>query len=152
MTKFLLGLLIVSASVVCFPAFAAPEAGNGLITQASKYNFAETISKIEAIFKSKGVTVFAKIDHAVEAEKVGLKMRPTQVLIFGNPKGGTPVMLATPSAAIDLPLKALIAEDEMGKVSVTFNSPAYLQGRHGIKDDLVKNISTAAVLIDLALQ
>lgn len=144
MKKFLLILLCVSV-----PVFAAD---NGLITKQSKYGFAETVSKIEMVLKLKGVSLFAKIDHSGEAEKAGLKMRPTQLLIFGNPKGGTPVMLASPSAAIDLPLKALVAEDDNGKVTVTFNNPAYLQTRHGVKDDLVKNISAAGLLIDLALE
>ena len=144
MKKFLLILLCV-----CSPAFSAD---NGLITKPSKYSFAETVSKIETVIKAKGLVLFAKIDHSGEAEKIGIKMRPTQLLIFGNPKGGTPIMLATPTTAIDLPLKALIAEDDAGKVSVTFNSPEYLQARHGIKDDLIKNISAAGMLIDLALQ
>lgn len=144
MKKFLLILLCVSV-----PVFAAD---NGLITKQSKYGFAETVSKIEMVLKLKGVSLFAKIDHSGEAEKAGLKMRPTQLLIFGNPKGGTPVMLASPSAAIDLPLKALVAEDDNGKVTVTFNNPAYLQTRHGVKDDLLKNISAAGLLIDLALE
>ena len=144
MKKFLLVLLCVSV-----PVFAAD---NGLITKQSKYGFTETVSKIEMVLKLKGVSLFAKIDHSGEAEKAGLKMRPTQLLIFGNPKGGTPVMLASPSAAIDLPLKALVAEDDNGKVTVTFNNPAYLQTRHGVKDDLLKNISAAELLIDLALE
>ena len=144
MKKFLLILLCVSV-----PVFAAD---NGLITKQSKYGFAETVAKIEMVLKLKGVSLFAKIDHSGEAEKAGLKMRPTQLLIFGNPKGGTPVMLASPSAAIDLPLKALVAEDDNGKVTVTFNNPAYLQTRHGVKDDLLKNISAAGLLIDLALE
>ena len=79
-------------------------------------------------------------------------MRPTQLIIFGNPKAGTPVMLASPTMAIDLPLKVLIAEDDTGKVFVTFNSPAYLQTRHGVKDDLLKNISAVATLVDSALK
>ena len=144
MNKFLLLLALVSA-----PIFAAD---NGLVSQPSPYNFSETVSKFEAVLKSKSLVVFAKIDHSGEAEKVGLKMRPTQLLIFGNPKAGTPVMLASPTMAIDLPLKVLIAEDDSGKVSVTFNSPAYLQARHGVKDDLLKNISAVATLVDLALK
>ncbi len=144
MNKFLLLLLFVSA-----PIFAAD---NGLVSQPSPYTFSETVSKFEAVLKSKGLIVFAKVDHSGEAEKVGIKMRPTQLIIFGNPKAGTPVMLASPTMAIDLPLKVLIAEDDSGKVLVTFNSPAYLQTRHGVKDDLLKNISAAATLVDLALK
>ena len=144
MNKFLLLLLLVSA-----PIFAAD---SGLVTQPSRYTFSETVSKVEAVLKSKGLIVFAKVDHSGEAEKIGLKMRPTQLIIFGNPKAGTPVMLASPTLAIDLPLKVLIAEDDSGKVSVTFNSPAYLQARHNVKDDLLKNISATATLVDLALK
>ena len=144
MKKFMLMLLCF-----CSPAFAVD---SGLVTKPSRHNVTDTVAKIEAVLKAKGLILFAKIDHSGEAEKAGLKMRPTQLLIFGNPKAGTLVMNASPTAAIDLPLKALVAEDENGKVSVTFNNPAYLQARHGIKDDLVKNISGAAPLIDLALE
>ena len=146
MKKFMLMLL-------CFHTSASVLAADpGLVIKSSRYSFADTISKIENVLKAKGLVLFAKIDHSGEAAKAGLKMRPTQLLIFGNPKAGTLVMNASPTAAIDLPLKALVAEDENGKVSVTINSPAYLQARHGIKDDLVKNISGAAPLIDLALE
>jgi uncharacterized protein (DUF302 family) len=98
------------------------------------------------------VQVFALVDHSGEAEKVGMKMRPTKVLIFGSPKAGTPLMLAAPSVAIDFPLKALISEDANGKVSVTYNSPEYLQQRHGIPDDLVKNIAGVGALVAKAVE
>src|SRR5277367_1989167 len=101
--------------------------GNGLVLIASHYSLEETVRRLEAAFAEKGLQVFAVIDHSGEAEKVGLKMRPTKVVIFGSPKGGTPLMVAAPSLAIDLPLKALVAEDAGGKVSVTYNSPEYLQ-------------------------
>ena len=81
------------------------------------------------------------VDHSGEAEKVRIKMRPTKLLIFGNPKGGTPVMLAAPSSAIDLPLKILIREDSEGKVWVSYNSPRYLQERHGLPQVLLQNIA-----------
>lgn len=144
MKKFMLMLLCF-----CSPVFAADP---GLVTKPSRYSVTDTVAKIENVLKVKGLVLFAKIDHSGEAEKAGLKMRPTQLLIFGNPKAGTLVMNASPTAAIDLPLKALVAEDENGKVSVTFNNPAYLQARHGIKEELVKNISGVAPLIDLALE
>ena len=96
--------------------------------------------------------IFAVIDHSGEAEKVGLKMRPTKVVIFGSPKGGTPLMVAAPTLAIDLPLKALVAEDENGKVWVTYNSPEYLQQRHGVPEDLIKNIAGAGTLIAKAVE
>ena len=92
----------------------------------------ETVDKLKTILKSKGVTLFALVDHSGEAEKVGLKMPPTKLLIFGNPKGGTPLMLAAPSAALDLPLKILVAEDPQGKVWISYNSPEYLKERHGL--------------------
>ena len=96
--------------------------------------------KLQAILQAKGIAVFALIDHSGEAEKVGMKMRPTKLLIFGNPKGGTPLMLAAPSIAIDLPLKILIWEDDQGKVWVSYNSPEYLAERHGLPQHLAQNI------------
>lgn len=96
--------------------------------------------------------IFAVIDHSGEAEKVGLKMRPTKVIIFGSPKGGTPLMVAAPSLAIDLPLKALVAEGADGKVSVTYNDPEYLQQRHGVPAELIKNIAGAGALIAKAVE
>jgi uncharacterized protein (DUF302 family) len=92
------------------------------------------------------VTLFALIDHSGEAEKVGMKMPPTKLLIFGSPKAGTPLMLAAPSAAIDLPLKILVAEDAQGKVWISYNSPEYLKERHGLPDNLVPNIAVVQVL------
>src|SRR5271170_8048826 len=111
----------------------------GFVSKPSKYSVPETISRLSAILKAKGIAIFALVDHSGEAEKAGLKMRPTQLLIFGNPKGGTPLMLAAPSVAIDLPLKALVWQDEGGKVWLSFNSPDYLQQRHGFPIELEKN-------------
>ena len=125
---------------------------NGLIQVASHYSVEETVSRLEAAFGAKGMKVFAMIDHSGEAEKAGLKMRPTKVLIFGSPKGGTPLMVAAPSLAIDLPLKALVAEDAAGKVSVTYNSPEYLQQRHGVPGELIKNLAGAGALIAKAVE
>ncbi len=99
-----------------------------------------------------GVQVFALIDHSGEAGKVGMKMRPTKLLIFGNPKGGTPLMIAAPSLAIDLPLKALVSEDEDGKLWVSYNSPEYLQQRHGVPQDLIKNIAVVGTLVAKAVE
>ena len=96
---------------------------NGLVAVASHYSVEETVNRLKAAFAEKGMQIFAVIDHSSEAEKVGLTMRPTKVVIFGSPKGGTPLMVASPSLAIDLPLKALVAEDAEGKVSVTYNDP-----------------------------
>ena len=105
--------------------------GTGLTRIASRYSLDDTMRTLQEVFSEKGLQVFAVIDHSGEAEKVGLEMPPTKVLIFGSPKAGTPLMLAAPSLAIDLPLKALVAEDAEGKVSVTYNDPEYLRARHG---------------------
>jgi uncharacterized protein (DUF302 family) len=121
----------------------APIADNGIINKASKYSVDETVEKLKGILQEKGVTLFALVDHSGEAEKAGLKMRPTKLLIFGNPKGGTPVMVTAPSAAIDLPLKILVWEDAAGKVWASYNSPSYLQQRHGIAQELLPNIAVA---------
>ena len=127
------------------------EAADGLISKASKNSVAETTQLFAALLKSKGITLFATIDHSGEAEKVGMKMPPTKLLIFGNPKGGTPVMLASPTIAIDLPLKVLVWEDEQGKVWVSFNDSAYLQKRHHVPDALVKNVGVVEALVDQVL-
>jgi uncharacterized protein (DUF302 family) len=114
---------------------------NGIIDILSNYSVDETVEKLKGILQAKGVTLFALIDHSGEAQKVGMKMRPTKLLIFGNPKGGTPVMLAAPRSAIDLPLKILIWEDAQGKVWLTYNSPVYLQERHNLSPELLHNIA-----------
>jgi uncharacterized protein (DUF302 family) len=126
--------------------------GNGLLQVASRYTVDETVRRLESVLAERGVRVFAFVDHSGEAEKVGMKMRPTKLLIFGNPKGGTPVMVAAPSVAIDLPLKALVSEDEAGKVWVSYNSPEYLQQRHGVPEDLTKNIAVVGALVAKAVE
>ena len=98
------------------------------------------------------MTVFALVDHSGEAEKAGLTMRPTQLLIFGSPKGGTPLMVAAPRLAIDLPLKALAWQDEAGQVWLSYNSPEYLQQRHGFPAELMKNIAGIAGLVQRAVE
>jgi uncharacterized protein (DUF302 family) len=107
---------------------------------------------VQELLESKGVKVFTVIDHSGEAAKVGLEMRPTKVAIFGSPKGGTPLMLASPSVAIDLPLKALIAEDDAGKVWISWNDAAYLRARHGFPEDLMKNIEPVSGLLRKAAE
>ena len=126
--------------------------GNGLLQVASPYTVDETVNRLESVLAERGVQVFAVVDHSGEAEKVGMKMRPTKLVIFGNPKGGTPVMLAAPTLAIDLPLKALVWEDKNGKVWVSYNSPEYLQQRHGVPEDLIKNIAVAGALVAKAVE
>jgi uncharacterized protein (DUF302 family) len=128
------------------------EQGSGLTRVASRYSVDETMLRLEAAFAEKGLQVFAVIDHSGEAEKVGLQMRPTKVLIFGSPKGGTPLMVAAPSLAIDLPLKALVAEDSEGKVSVTYNDPEYLKQRHGVPGELIKKLAGADAVIGKAVE
>jgi uncharacterized protein (DUF302 family) len=119
----------------------ATATNNGIVNKPSKHSVEQTIEALSNILKSKGVAVFALVDHSGEAEKVGLKMRPTKLLIFGNPKAGTPLMLASPSSAIDLPLKLLVWEDAQGKVWVSYNSPEYLRERHGLPEELMQNIA-----------
>lgn len=118
----------------------------------SSYSVSETLQRLLALLNDKGLKVFAVVDHSGEAEKAGLAMPPTQLVIFGSPKAGTPVMLAAPTAAIDLPLKVLVWQDESGKSQITFNSPDYLAQRHGIPDTLVKNISGVGALVQKALE
>jgi uncharacterized protein (DUF302 family)/uncharacterized membrane protein YidH (DUF202 family) len=118
----------------------------GIVDKLSNHSVDQTVDRLKNILQSKGVTLFALIDHSGEAEKVGLKMPPTKLLIFGNPKGGTPLMLAAPSSAIDLPLKILIWQDAHGKVWVSYNSPEYLQQRHGFPTDLSPNIAVVETL------
>jgi uncharacterized protein (DUF302 family) len=125
---------------------------NGLIQVASRYPVDETVQRLRSLLGEKGLQVFTIIDHSGEAEKVGLKMQATKVVIFGSPRGGTPLMVAAPTLAIDLPLKALVAEDENGKVWVTYNTPEYLQQRHGVPEDLIKNIAGAGPLIAKAVE
>jgi uncharacterized protein (DUF302 family)/uncharacterized membrane protein YidH (DUF202 family) len=119
---------------------------NGIVTLASRHSVDQTVQKLTNILQSKGVTLFALVDHSGEAEKVGMKMPSTKLLIFGSPKAGTPLMLAAPSVAIDLPLKILVAEDSQGKVWISYNSPEYLQQRHGLPPNLLPNIAVVAVL------
>jgi uncharacterized protein (DUF302 family) len=118
----------------------------GIVKIPSHHSVDETVDKLKAILNSKGVTLFALVDHGGEAEKVGMKMPPTKLLIFGNPKGGTPLMLAAPSAALDLPLKILVAEDAQRKVWISYNSPEYLKERHGLPETLLPNIAIVQAL------
>ncbi len=118
----------------------------GIVTSQSRYSFAETVAKLESLLKEKRIKLFTIIDHSGEAATAGLTMPPTKVLVFGNPKGGTPLMIAAPSTAIDLPLKILVAEDAQGKVWLSWNDPAYLQQRHGFPKELMTNVAAAGML------
>ena len=124
----------------------------GIIDTPSNHSVDETVEKLKGILQAKGITLFALVDHSGEAEKVGMKMPPTKLLIFGNPKAGTPVMLTAPSSAIDLPLKILIWEDAGRKVWVTYNSPVYLQERHSLPAELLQNIGVVETLATKAAE
>ena len=125
-------------------------ANRGIVDRPSNHSVEDAVDRLQNILRSKGITLFALIDHSGEAEKAGLKMPPTKLLIFGSPKAGTPVMLAAPSAAIDLPLKVLVWEDAQGKVWMSFNDPAYLQERHNIPGQLLQNIGGVEGLLKAA--
>lgn len=124
----------------------------GLIDLESHHSVDETVAKLKVILDAKGVTLFALVDHSGEAEKVGMKMPPTKLLIFGSPKAGTPLMLAAPSIAIDLPLKILVWEDTSGKVWISWNSPEYLRDRHNLPEELLKNIAVVGALANKAAE
>jgi len=121
----------------------------GIVSIPSNHSVDETVDKLKNILRSKEITLFAIIDHSGEAAKVGMEMPPTKLLIFGNPKGGTPLMLAVPSIALDLPLKILVSKDAQGKVWLSYNSPEYLKERYGLPSNLLPNI---AVIETLAAQ
>jgi uncharacterized protein (DUF302 family) len=123
---------------------------SGIVRIASKHTVDETVEKLRGILQAKGVMLFALVDHSGEAAKVGLPMPPTKLLIFGNPKAGTPLMLASPSIALDLPLKILVAEDAGGGTFVSYNSPAYLGDRHHLPQELLANIALVAALATAA--
>jgi uncharacterized protein (DUF302 family)/uncharacterized membrane protein YidH (DUF202 family) len=125
---------------------------NGIVTISSHQSVEQTVHKLEEILNAKGIKLFALIDHSGEAEKAGMQMRPTKLLIFGNPKAGTPLMIASPSVAIDLPLKLLVWESADGKVWISYNAPAYLQARHGLPPELVQNIAGVEALATKAAE
>jgi len=124
----------------------AKDVDNGIVNRPSNHTVDQTVEKLKAILQAKGVALFALVDHSGEAGGVGMKMPPTKLFIFGNPKAGTPLMLAAPSSAIDLPLKILVWEDGQGKVWISYNSPQYLQKRHGLPQDLMQNIAVVEML------
>ena len=117
-----------------------PVANNGIVNKPSKHSVDDTLRNLQNMLEAKGIAVFALVDHSGEAAKVGMKMPPTKLLIFGNPKGGTPLMLVAPTIAIDLPLKILIWQDDQEKVWVSYNTPEYLAERHGLPPHLAQNI------------
>jgi len=126
--------------------------GGGIVDIPSNHSVDQTVEKLRAILEANGVSLFALVDHSGEAEKVGMKMRPTKLLIFGSPSAGTPLMLAAPSLALDLPLKVLIREDDNGRVWVSYNSPDYLKERHGLPQELLHNIAVVETLAATAAE
>jgi uncharacterized protein (DUF302 family) len=138
--------LLIGLALPVSAASQPVEKKNGIVDVPSKHSVDETVQRLKDILQTKGITLFALIDHSGEAEKVGIKMRPTKLLIFGSPKGGTPLMLAAPSVAIDLPLKILVWEDADHKVWLSYNSSEYLQKRHDFPSELLQNIAVVPTL------
>jgi uncharacterized protein (DUF302 family) len=130
----------------------APSEVTGIVEIPSNHSVDQTVEKLEDILKARGVQLFVIVDHSGEAQRAGFKMRPTKLLIFGSPKAGTPVMLAAPSSALDLPLKILVREDENGKVWVSYNSPSYLKERHGLRQELLQSIAIIETLASMVAE
>ena len=124
----------------------------GIRTIPSHHSVDETVTRLQTLLQQKGIKLFALIDHSGEAAAAGLEMHPTKVLIFGNPRGGTPLMVAAPSTALDLPLKILVAKSATGEVLVSWNDPAWLQQRHDFPSALTKNLGIAEVLAKAAAE
>jgi uncharacterized protein (DUF302 family) len=141
-----LAILLVGFALSVSAADNTGKMKNGIVNVPTNHSVDETVERVRSILQSKGIALFALVDHSGEAEKVGLKMPPTKLLIFGSPKAGTPLMLAAPSIAIDLPLKILVWQDGQGKVWLSYNSPEYLRERHGLPADLLPNIAVVETL------
>jgi uncharacterized protein (DUF302 family) len=124
----------------------------GILHARSPYSAAETIRRLEAVLAQKGIPVLARVNHSAGAIAAGMAMRPTELLIFGNAKAGTPLMLAAPTTAIDLPLKTIVWEDEGGTVWVSYNSPEYLQHRHGFPKEMIANIAGIHGIVESAVR
>ena len=146
------GLLCAGLTFASLALNSAQAGGGNLVTKPSTYSVSGTIDRIEAAVTVKGMRIFTRIDHGGEAKKVGLEMRPTLLLIFGNPRGGTALMVARPTAAIDLPMKALAWEDKDGKVWLTYNSPELLQDRHGLPAELTAGLDPVGKLLEQAVE
>lgn len=126
-------LFALLIGLICVLGCSWANAADGLVTVKSPYSVADTLNRFEDQAKQRGLIIFARIDHAAGAAKADMKLRPTELLIFGHPKGGTPFMHCAQSVAIDLPLKALAWEDEQGQVWLGYNDPAYVARRHGVE-------------------
>jgi len=125
---------------------------DGMVHLSSQHSASETVKRLESLITARGLSILARIDHSGDAAKVGMKMPATELLIFGSPRSGTPVMIASPTAALDLPLKALIWEDTYGKVWLSYNRPEYLEQRHSIPNHLLKNISGIRTIAEEAVR
>ena len=136
----------VAAAIRQFAGGKGTGGAEGIVEVPSKHSVEGTVEKVKGILEAKGITLFALVDHSGEAERAGMKMPPTKLLIFGSPKAGTPLMLAVPSIALDLPLKILVREDDRGKVWISYNSPQFLKERHGIPENLLANIAVIETL------
>lgn len=123
---------------------------NGLVQMASAHGVVDTLDRLERLARERGLLVFARIDFSGDAERAGLALRPEQMLIFGNPRAGTPLMQAVPTCAIDLPVKALAWEDIEGKTWLAYNAPEYLVKRHGLESSLGANLGAAVPLMEAA--
>jgi uncharacterized protein (DUF302 family) len=119
---------------------------NGIITVPSHHSVDQTVATLEGILQAKGVKLFTLVDHSGEAKMAGLQMRPTKLLVFGNPRAGTPLMIAAPSIALDLPLKLLVWEDADARVWISYNAPAYLRARHDVPQELVPTLAAVEAL------
>ncbi|HEY3701324.1 MAG TPA: DUF302 domain-containing protein [Acidimicrobiales bacterium] len=127
---------------------AQPGAGDGIITKASPHRVGDTLARLQGLLKAKNLALFAVVDHSGEAERVGQHMPDTKLVIFGSPAAGTPVMVASPLSALDLPLKILIREDDRGATSVSYNAPAYLAARHHLTDELTARVAAVGDIAD----
>lgn len=145
-------LQALAATTVLAATFHAQAVENGIVSRESPHAVDETVRRLETTLQARGITVFARIDHSGEAEKVGLRMRPTRLLIFGNPKAGTPMMVAAPSVALDLPMKLLVAEGESGTVTVSFNAAEHVRQRHGLSAEIAKPLSAIEGLVAEAIR
>ena len=152
MRMWQLTFLLAGCALSAFAAGDPVKKNNGIVDVPTSHSVDETVERVKNILQSKGITLFALIDHSGEAAKVGMKMPPTKLLIFGSPKAGTPLMLASPSVALDFPLKVLVAEDTAGKVWVSYNASDYLQKRHNLPSNLLPNIAVIEALAANAAQ
>ena len=129
-----------------------PQTAKGIVNRQSRHSVDETVARVKKLLDDKKVALFALVDHSGEAEKVGMRLRPTKLLIFGSPRAGTPLMAEAPTIAIDLPLKLLVWQDDEGEVWISYNTPDYLRERHGISQGLAANIAVVTLLAEKAAE